>query len=701
MESVAATTERYNGQMRTTCDINATDTVDLNNLIDLCPMLEAEKQRFSSWKEIAKFLNCCEKTARRWEIQRQLPVRRVPGGIKSSVYAFREDLEKWLEGNQIEDSVVSSPPPPTHTDTHHHAQLGSKQNRLLPVLTIAVILIVSAAFSLSVNRTRPLKLSDDGPDRLNLSNAAKLPPLAADGHYLYFQQLEHSRFRIIRKALDNTSQSEPIGTSIENPDPGAIAPDGSSFLLRNIEGSKDDDQPLFLQPLPAGPARRLGDILAYDSAWTPDQKHIIFSRSQTVYEATPDGAVTRKLFDTPGRAYWFRWAPDGKSLRFTVYDSNRSIYGIWETVSLNSAPYPSTFGHDTLTQQCCGAWSADGAFYFFQASVNGFFHVFAHRENSNLLSWGNRAAIQLTSGRINYRSPLPLPGGGRLLILSQSQKSEVVQYDGSTGQWLPLLEGISIATASYSPDSKWLAYTRSPDHTLWRCKMPGCTEPIQLTFPPLRVSMPRWSPDGLSIACMAREIGNPWRARIVPSNGGTLTPLLGAEQAEADPTWSPAGDRIAFGSVPNPKSGADAFIRILEIHSRKIHRVPGSEGLNTPSWSPDGRFLACVRSGTLDLAIFEHRTGKWRQVPGARAGYLNWSADGTRLFFLSLVERDQPRILAIEMATMKVLPIANMSEIRRPSFAFGDWIGLGLKDKPLALRDTGSEEIISWRFDNQ
>ena len=72
-----------------------------------------------------------------------------------------------------------------------------------------------------------------------------------------------------------------------------------------------------------------------------------------------------------------------------------------------------------------------GYFFVFQASVNGFFQVFSHPENSCFLSWGNHASIRLTSGPVNYRSPLPAPGGDRLLILSQSQKSEVVQYQDS------------------------------------------------------------------------------------------------------------------------------------------------------------------------------------------------------------------------------------------------------------------------------
>ena len=582
------------------------------------------RQRFSSWKEIAQFLNCCEKTARRWEIQRHLPVRRVPGGAKSSVYAFRDELEKWMEGTQTEESVfVPAPELPAPPDT-----TASHSRRHITLIVTAALVIASIVLLPSLIRARPPRLASSGPDRLSQSNAAKLPPLVTDGRNLFFQESENNRFRIIRTALNNSSSAEPLETPLENPDPGVVAPDGSSILLRNIQGFKEDDQPLFVQPLPKGMPHRLGDILAYDAAWTPDQKHIIFSRLGSVYEATQEGTITRKLFDTPGRAYWFRWSPGGNFLRFTVYDSKRFTYRVWEVTSPGSQPHLSEFGLDPGQQQCCGAWSADGAYFVFQASVNGFFHVFAHPETSTFLSRGNQRSIQLTSGPVNYRSPLPVPGNDRLLMLRQSQKSEIVQFEERTGRWLPLLEGTTAATASYSRDGKWLAFTRLPDYTLWKCKMPGCKEPTQLTFPPQRVNMPQWSPDGSRIACMTRIVGSPWRANIVLSDGGNLTPILGGDRAEADPTWSPSGDKIAFGAVPNPNTGAEDPIQVLEFRTGHVNEVPGSTGLNSPRWSPNGRFLAAVRCGTLELAFYEFSTGNWRRLAGTRAGYLNWSADG-------------------------------------------------------------------------
>ncbi len=49
-----------------------------------------------SWKEIAAFLNRAERTVKRWERERGLPVHRVPGGERGSVFAYPSELNAWL-----------------------------------------------------------------------------------------------------------------------------------------------------------------------------------------------------------------------------------------------------------------------------------------------------------------------------------------------------------------------------------------------------------------------------------------------------------------------------------------------------------------------------------------------------------------------------------------------------------------------------
>ncbi len=58
--------------------------------------------RLSSWKEIASYLNVETRTVMRWEKERGLPVRRVPGGGRRAVYALRAEIDAWLAGQPAE-----------------------------------------------------------------------------------------------------------------------------------------------------------------------------------------------------------------------------------------------------------------------------------------------------------------------------------------------------------------------------------------------------------------------------------------------------------------------------------------------------------------------------------------------------------------------------------------------------------------------
>jgi tetratricopeptide (TPR) repeat protein len=59
----------------------------------------AKLNRLMGWKAIAHYLGCTERTARRWESARALPVHRIPGGNRGSVWALPEQLQSWLEAH--------------------------------------------------------------------------------------------------------------------------------------------------------------------------------------------------------------------------------------------------------------------------------------------------------------------------------------------------------------------------------------------------------------------------------------------------------------------------------------------------------------------------------------------------------------------------------------------------------------------------
>ena len=66
------------------------DTTDLRDTPSERPSLE----RLDSWKEIAAYLKCSERTVRRWE-QEGLPVHRHPHKKKAGIYAYRAEIDAW------------------------------------------------------------------------------------------------------------------------------------------------------------------------------------------------------------------------------------------------------------------------------------------------------------------------------------------------------------------------------------------------------------------------------------------------------------------------------------------------------------------------------------------------------------------------------------------------------------------------------
>jgi tetratricopeptide (TPR) repeat protein len=70
-----------------------------------------ENQRLDSWKEIASFFGRDERTVKRWERSRSLPVHRIPGGERGGVFVYTEELKRWLNT----PLNGTDTPPPDHS----------------------------------------------------------------------------------------------------------------------------------------------------------------------------------------------------------------------------------------------------------------------------------------------------------------------------------------------------------------------------------------------------------------------------------------------------------------------------------------------------------------------------------------------------------------------------------------------------------
>jgi TolB-like protein len=62
--------------------------------LQFSPLEPSRGSRLDSWKEIAAYLKCSERTVRRWEDE-GLPVHRHPHKKKAAIYAYKAELDAW------------------------------------------------------------------------------------------------------------------------------------------------------------------------------------------------------------------------------------------------------------------------------------------------------------------------------------------------------------------------------------------------------------------------------------------------------------------------------------------------------------------------------------------------------------------------------------------------------------------------------
>ena len=237
---------------------------------------------------------------------------------------------------------------------------------------------------------------------------------------------------------------------------------------------------------------------------------------------------------------------------------------------------------------CCGVWTTDGRYFVFVADGN----LWARAEERRMFARGTREPAQLTFGPVRFSGVTPSRDGKHLFATGDLEKGRLARYDITSKQFVEYLAGISAEGAAISNDGRWVTYMAFPEGTLWRSRVDG-GERLQLSFPPMVAWLPRWSPDDSQIAFFGGTALENARVYVVPAAGGAPRRATAGTVSEFDPTWSPDGHHLAFGSAAGEFGGTGSTnaIQVLDLTSGQLSTLPGSEGLYSPRWSPDGRYI--------------------------------------------------------------------------------------------------------------
>jgi Tol biopolymer transport system component len=357
---------------------------------------------------------------------------------------------------------------------------------------------------------------------------------------------------------------------------------------------REGEQPLWALPLLGGSPRRLGDIVASDATWSPDGRQLVYAVGGQLYLCNSNGTDTRKLVSVKGGPHWFRWSPDGRRLRFGIADPKGGGGSLWEVAADGSNLHPLLPGWHNPPVEWCGTWTPDGKYYMFESwhdlgGGNWARDIWAVREKRSVFEKPLSRPAQLTAGPLNYASALASRDGRRLFVLGYQSRGELVRWDAHTGQWVPYLAGMSAEMLDFSRDGQWVTYVTYPEQELWRSKADG-TQKLRLVTRALLPEVPRWSPDGKRIAFSGWVAGQSQKIYLVSAEGGTPRQLLPGEHNEGALSWSPDGDALVFEKLASPEAGAaSSEIHLVDLGTLQVSRLPGSEGLQSPSWSADGQ----------------------------------------------------------------------------------------------------------------
>jgi Tol biopolymer transport system component len=472
-----------------------------------------------------------------------------------------------------------------------------------------------------------------------------------------------------------------------------LSADHTKLLVSSRQASGENA--FWSVPIGGGTPERIGDLTGRDASWSADGAQLVFGKGPVLYLANASGLKVHEVYRASGSVFAPRFSPDGRAIRFTVRDAEQNTTALWEVSRDGSNAHALLGNWPSKSTACCGSWTADGRYYIFQASqsvpntttvVTKLWAISTSKDADS-----NSEPVELTSGPMSFGNVSAGRDSKNLWAIGVQPWAEVVKYDQARNEFVPVVPGLSASDLEFSADGKWIAYISIPGGKLFRARADG-SEKLQLTSGSGLAALPRWSPDGKTIAYVSMKPGESWKLFLIPAKGGTPQAVSAEGGSQIDANWSADGKRLIFGDYNHDASGLS--IRILDFKTHQTTTVPGSEGLFSPRWSPNGRYLAALAPDNTTLMLYDFKEQKWSKwaTSAGAVNYPLWAKDSESLYFDDLVDGAET-IRQVKVGRMEAEKVMEVGSLDRYMGALGLWSGRAADGSWMFVRDKSTQEV--------
>lgn len=376
-------------------------------------------------------------------------------------------------------------------------------------------------------------------------------------------------------------------------------------------------------------------------------------------------------------------SPDEKQIAFLTLEDK--TWNLW-TADLQGENARRIFSGQNQIKNI--VWHPDNERIFFSAAVDGTYQIF-------VTDTAGAPPQQITFAETDYLALDVSADGSKILFGSAKEDSDLWGVNLKDSKEFSVAAGIdSEFWADPSPDGKTVAFQSIKNLSQGNKMFKGSIMTKNIadrdkeSLLTANAFLPKWSPDGKTLAFMRENGGNSHIELINPAAGGqkaltkdgitapNYSALPYNRMQTSDFSWSPDSRKIAYVS---DQSGVNNLWTINSDGSNEVQLTDGNGDLfyYCPLWSADGRRLAFTSQTnnttgkpTFGVSVVDSETKKIDPISSGNTfiRLVGWSQSGKELILASVegaAMSGQPRtvsLLMLPLESRKMREIVKLEE---------------------------------------